>query len=117
MFSTRSVLVGIAALACSCAEPEPPRPPALTDTSALQPQYREGAAAVASYLAQRGEDPKKYYVIVAEPTSGNELEFNVMHELSFAPEKRYVVGNPSGKDGVVYYDSRAKRVTKMLFFQ
>lgn len=117
MFSTRAVLAGIAVLICSCADPEPPRPPALTDTSALQPQYREGAVAAALYLAQKGEDPKKYHVTVAASSSGTDIQFNVTHELSFAPEKRNVIGNPSGKDGVIYYDGGSKRVTKMLFFQ
>ena len=83
----------------------------------MQPQYREAATAVAAYLAQRGEDPRQYHVTVAESPRGDELEFHVTHERTFAPENRNVDGNPSGKDGVVYYDNRARRVTKMLFSQ
>lgn len=113
----RALFMVILVLMASCATSVPERPPALVDTSAVEARYREGAAAVATYLAQRGENPRDYFLSKVESGSDEQVAFHVVHARSFARENRNIDGNPSGKDGVVYYDTRNRRVTQMLFFQ
>jgi len=113
----RALLIGVGSVAISCAGPLPARPPALTDSASIAPEYREAAAAVAAYLVQKGENPKEFLVNVSETRNNTQLEFHLSHESAFEPRYRNVDGNPGGKNRTVYYDKRARAVTQMLFWQ
>jgi len=93
------------------------KPPALTDSTALMPEHRAAAAAVATYLTQKGENPKEFFANVERMPNGKELVFRLWHRTAFEPQNRNVVGNPGGKNRDVYFDIESGSVSRMLFWQ
>jgi hypothetical protein len=112
----RAITAVVLAVSCALAWAQA-RPPALTDSAALLPEHRAAAAAVATFLTQKGENPKEFFAKIERAPSGKELVFHLWHQTAFEPQNRNVVGNPGGKNRDVYFDISSGTVSRMLFWQ
>lgn len=86
----------------------------LTYLEGFDKAHREAAKAVAAHMKSKGEDPSEFYCEGVREENGM-LIFPLSDRAAFkvAPAR----GNPTGKCRDVYYDSKAKKVVKELFWR
>jgi hypothetical protein len=106
-------------LVMSCGETTPPpvKRPSLVNSAAFAPEHREALSAVTRFIVQKGEDPLDFFAEVTQSPNTDELVFRLWHASTFNPQSTKVIGNPGGKNRDVYYDVKARKVTRMVFWQ
>jgi hypothetical protein len=78
-------------------------------------EHKEAAKAVAAHMKSKGEDPSEFYCEGVKEEEGM-LVFPLSDRAAFKVAGR-VMGNPTGRCRDVYYDPRAKKVAKELFWR
>ena len=85
----------------------------LRKLSALDDKYQTAASAVAASLIDRKENPSEFRACVWEEDNGATIMFSLVHIDDFLPQHRGAIGNPSGKDREIVYDTKAAKITRI----
>ncbi len=112
MIRTLTICLGLVVTPCALSEPV--KPQALVDSAALAPEHRVPAEVVIRFLAQRGEDPKDFFVKVITRLERGELEFDLWHKSAFEPRNRGSIDYPGGIDRTIFYSTRGRKVILMV---
>jgi len=65
-------------------------------------------------LKEVGENPDDFYVHIDKDTHPQTLKVFLLHKDSLRPEHTRSIGNPSGKDRVIYYDVEKNEISKIV---
>jgi hypothetical protein len=85
--------------------------------SAMASKNPDAVRQVSAKLKEEGEDPSKFHTRIEEKDGGSILVFRLFHEDTFLSKNRNVVGNPSGKDREILFDSRTGKASRSSFYQ
>ncbi len=87
----------------------------VTEAPAL---YKDAVDAVILELSNSGEKPGDFYVQFPEkPPAGTIVVLNLWHVSAFRKKQRGIPGNPGGRCRDIHYDTRQKKIVKVLFWQ
>ena len=105
-------------LCAACAASEPMIPPHLKGKqlgtpTAFPEKYREAVVAAAGAV----KAPHEFYVEIEEKPAEHSVVLHLWHATAFLPENRGMMGNPGGQCRDIVYDTRARKVVKVLFWQ
>jgi hypothetical protein len=85
--------------------------------SAAASKFSEAVLHVSAKLKEEGEDPSEFHAEIEEKDGGAVLVFRLTHKDTFLPKNRNVIGNPSGKDREIRFDTRTRAASRSSFYQ
>jgi hypothetical protein len=115
-------LVAIAVQCALCSLPSHPaggqRALCRLNVESAPPLYGEAVSATIDELRRTGESPEEFFVQFPEKPSGDPVVvLNLWHKSAFEERNYGHAGNPGGKCRDVHYDTRQRKIIKVLFWQ